>query len=88
MDDDPLDLLRGDDPEGSNTINDFSKNVSGISEAGRFEIILWGDRDSRKDFFLVYCNGKCHFYLSEFIIFLEKRLSDWLPGKRRASSFL
>lgn len=51
MDNVPLDLVHGDDLD--NTINDFSKNVSEISEAGRFEIIVWGDGESMKDFFSV-----------------------------------
>lgn len=36
----------------------------------------------------MYCDGKCQFYLSEFVTFPEKRLSDGPSGKRRACSFL
>lgn len=44
---DPVDFSHGDNL-------DFSKNIPDISEEGRFEIIVWGDRDSRKYFFSVF----------------------------------
>lgn len=49
-----LQLLHGVDLEGSNIINVFNTNISEISEAVRSGIIIWGDRDTRKDFFSVF----------------------------------
>lgn len=49
-----LELLHGVDLEGSNIINVFNTNISEISEAVRSGIIIWGDRDTRKDFFSVF----------------------------------
>lgn len=50
----PLELLHGVDLEGSNTINVFNTSILKISEAVRSGIIIWGDRDTRQDFFSVF----------------------------------